>query len=87
MFHIRQLVKAAGVTWKKNGLRHSFATYHLALHGDPVKTAFQCGNSPVVIHNHYKGLAGKNEVAKFWALRPAADADGKIVPMQQTVNA
>ena len=86
MFHIRQLVKAAGVTWKKNGLRHSFATYHLALHSDPVKTAFQCGNSPVVIHNHYKGLAGKNEVAKFWELRPAADADNKIVPMPKQAN-
>jgi len=87
MFHIRQLVKTAGVTWKKNGLRHTFATYHLALHSDPVKTAFQCGNSPVVIHNHYKGLAEKNEVAKFWALRPpAAAGDNKIIPMPQAVN-
>jgi hypothetical protein len=58
------------VTWKANGLRHSFASYHLAQHGDPVKTSFQMGNSPAVVHNHYKGLVGNGEVAKFWELRP-----------------
>ena len=81
MSRIRQLVKAAGVTWKKNGLRHSFASYHLALHNDAVKTSFQMGNSPVIVHNHYKGLVGNGEVAKFWALRPATDVAEKIVPM------
>jgi integrase len=41
-FRIRQLTKDAGLSkWRHNGLRHSFASYHLALHGDPTKTAFQ----------------------------------------------
>jgi hypothetical protein len=44
-----------------------------------------------VSHRHLtKALAPiitKSAAESFWALRPAADAAGKIVPMQQTVNA
>ena len=67
-------------------MRHSFASYHLAQHGDPVKTAFQMGNSAIVVHNHYKGLVTNGDVERYWNLRPA-EAAGKIVPMPQAVNA
>ena len=77
---LRKLAAAAGLTsWPHNALRHSFASYHLAKHGDPVKTAFQMGNSPVMVHNHYKGLVTNGDVTRFWELRPAADSAGKIV--------
>jgi integrase len=82
-FRIRQLTKDAGLSkWKHNGLRHSFASYHLALHGDPTKTAFQMGNSAIVVHNHYKGLVSNGDVQRFWNLRPAVDAAEKIVAMK-----
>jgi len=33
---LKRLATAAGLAkWKHNGLRHSFATYHLALHATP----------------------------------------------------
>ncbi len=80
---LNRLAKAAGLPkWKHNGLRHSFATYHLALHGDPVKTAFQMGNSPVVVHNHYKGLVSNGDVKTYWSLRPADDAAQKVIAMK-----
>jgi hypothetical protein len=40
------------------------------------------GNSAIVVHNHYKGLVTNGDVSRFWALRPAADVAGKIVPMK-----
>jgi integrase len=84
---LNRLAKAAGLPkWKHNGLRHSFATYHLALHGDPVKTAFQMGNSPVVVHNRYKGLVSTGDVKTYWSLLPAESAE-KIVPMQAAAGA
>lgn len=82
-FRIRQPTRDAGLSkWRHNGLRHSFASYHLALHGDPTKTAFQMGNSAIMVHNHYKGLVSHGDVQRYWSLRPDADAAEKIVAMK-----
>jgi integrase len=83
-FHkrIRGIAEAAGMKeWTDNGLRHLFASYHLAQHGDAVRTAHQMGNSPDIVHRYYKGLVSNGDVERFWKLRPAKDAADKIVVM------
>jgi len=58
--------------WPHNGLRHTFGSYHLAKHGDAIKTAGQMGHRDAnIVHNHYKALVLKSEAEKFWDLRPA----------------
>ena len=57
--------------WKANGLRHSFGTYHYAMFESADKTSKQMGNSPEIMHKHYKGLCSHAEAVKFWALRPS----------------
>ena len=85
---LAKLATATGLEkWPDNGLRHSCATYSLALTGDAVRVAYQLGNSADMIHRHYKALVTKTDAKRFWELRPAAGAAGKIVPMQQAVNA
>lgn len=66
------LRKAAGLEeWPHNGLRHSFASYHLAAFGDAIKTATMLGHKdPGVVHNHYKALVQRSEAMRFWNLRP-----------------
>jgi integrase len=59
------------VTRKHNGLRHSFCSYHYALHNDETSTAYQAGNSPAMIHAHYKELATKKESEAYFAVSPA----------------
>ena len=84
---LAELATAAGLTkWQDNGLRHSCASYSLALPGDAVRVAYQLGNSADMIHRHYKALVTAADAKRFWELRPAADAAGKIVPMQHAVN-
>lgn len=57
--------------WPHNGLRHSFASYHLGAFGDALKTATLLGHKdPGVVHNHYKALVQRAEAARFWELRP-----------------
>ncbi|MCX6624901.1 MAG: tyrosine-type recombinase/integrase [Acidobacteria bacterium] len=70
--NLEGLKKAAGIgDWPHNGLRHSFASYHLAFFGDAMKTATILGHKdPGVIHNHYKALVQKSEAEKFWRLVP-----------------
>jgi integrase len=79
---LAKLATAAGLEkWPDNGLRHSCASYSLALTGDAVRVAYQLGNSADMIHRHYKALVTKADSKRFWELRPAADAAGKIVPI------
>jgi integrase len=78
----KRLAKAAGCRWKHNGLRHSFGSYFLAQTGDAVKTSFQMGNAPDVVHRFYKGLVSNGDVARYWSLRPAASEAGKIVVLK-----
>jgi integrase len=87
--HLRErfeaLRKKASITeWPDNALRHSFGSYHLAAHGDAVKTAAQMGHRDTgVLHNHYKALVTKTDAERFWALRPAEGAEN-VIPMRQT---
>jgi integrase len=85
---LNALAKSADVKeWPQNGLRHSFASYHLAAYNDTVRTAFLMGHSnPRIVHDHYKALVQKSDAERFWALRPAADAAGKIVAMKAVAN-
>jgi integrase len=80
---LAELATAAGLQkWADNGLRHSCASYSLALTGDAVRVAYQLGNSADMIHRHYKALVTKADAERFWNLRPAADVAGKIVTMK-----
>ena len=91
----RRLKKAAGFActtqdilnglpaWVEDGLRHTFATYFLKKTGDIIRTSFIMGNSPKVIHNHYKGRGFTADAERFWNLRPTGVAEGKVIPMAQ----
>jgi integrase len=72
-FQIRfpKVCDQAGVKRKTNGLRHAFCTYHFAQHANENLTAAQAGNSPAMIHQHYKGLATRSEAEKWFAVAPA----------------
>jgi integrase len=74
-----QLLEVAQIEkWPSNGLRHSFASYHLVKFNSSDATAYQMGHrSTHIVHQHYKTLVPKAEAEKFWNLRPkqAADCD------------
>jgi integrase len=65
-----ELCAKAGVTRKKNGLRHAFCSFHFAGHANENLTAAQAGNSPAMIHSNYKGLATRQEAEAWFAVAP-----------------
>ncbi len=75
---LRPLLKAAcekaGVPWKKNALRHSFASYRLAYLGDAARTSLEMGNSPAIIFKHYRELVTTEQAAAYWNIRPVTEA-------------
>jgi hypothetical protein len=68
--HFVKVCEKAEVERKPNGLRHAFCTYHFAWHANESLTAHQAGNSPAMVHSHYKGLATKEEAKKWFAVKP-----------------
>jgi hypothetical protein len=43
---------------------------YLAKHKHEGEAASWAGNSPNVIHNHYKGLVREADATEFWAITP-----------------
>lgn len=54
----------------QNFARHSFGTYHFALHQDEAKTAAAMGNTPAMVHRHYRALATADEAREFFGILP-----------------
>lgn len=60
------------VKWKGNGLRHSYASYRFAQTSDAGRVAGELGNSPSVVHRHYRELVKPADAAKWFAIEPEA---------------
>jgi integrase len=70
-----KMVKKAGVTWDSNDTRHSYGSYHYALHGDALKTASQLGHKQGddVLFAHYRALVSREKAREYFNLVPPAD--------------
>jgi integrase len=65
--------------WPSNGLRHSFASYHLARHQNAPQLALQMGHTtPRMIFDHYRELVTPAEADLFWKIRPRASPENVI---------
>lgn len=63
---------AAGVAWKHDGMRHSFATYAYEQSRDAAAVAAEMGHRGTdVFFNHYRALAEPGDGARFFAILPA----------------
>jgi integrase len=69
---------AVGVARIRDGFRHTFATYAVALCGDAGQVALWLGHEgrPTMLHRHYRGLVTRAEATAFFALRPQKSPGG-----------
>ncbi len=77
LLEVRKLLKARKIVavWPKDVLRHSYATYHHALHKDLGALASNMGNSEAVIRRHYRQPRLAAEAAAWFSIMPGA---GKV---------
>ena len=78
----RLTARKAGVEWKHNALRHSYASYRIAQIGDAGRVAAECGNSPAVVERHYKELVTPDRAQAWFAIAPEGPTN--IVSMSTT---
>jgi site-specific recombinase XerC len=76
--------QAAGVPWKVNALRHSYASYRFAETNDAGRVAGELGNSAAVVHRHYRELVKPAEAQRWFDIRPEAAAN--VVALAAAVN-
>ncbi len=64
--------KAAGLKrWSKNGLRHSFASYRLAMTNDAANVASELGHSTSqMLYSTYRELVLPEEAERYWEIAP-----------------
>jgi integrase len=60
----------AGFAWAKNGLRHSYISYRLAVLHDTARVALEAGNSPEVIFGHYRELVTPEAAQAYFEVKP-----------------
>lgn len=69
---MRPIAEASKVKLKSNGLRHSYASYRLAILRNVHELALEMGNSQGIIHTHYLDLKHEDEATEWFAVRPLA---------------
>ena len=57
-------------SWPRDCLRHTAASMMLARDKNADKVSLELGNSPGVLHRHYKNLVTDSDCESFWRLTP-----------------
>ena len=70
--------KGTGIRWESDCMRHSFGSYHLAMHDDASKTALQMGHRGMqMLFQHYRRAVRKEDATRFWNVAP--DNAGNVI--------
>jgi site-specific recombinase XerD len=77
----KEIPAQKAVTWKGNGLRHSFGSYRFAQITDAGRVAGEMGNSATVVHRHYRELVKPADAVKWFAVAPQTPSN--VTPMAQ----
>jgi integrase len=76
---IEKVVKASGVKWKRNGLRHSFGSYRMEQTKNEGQVALEMGNSPQVVKDHYFEIVDERAAKAYWSIKPLPKDDRKVI--------
>jgi integrase len=79
----RRTAKLAGLRWKSNALRHSYASYRLSETGDAARTAYEMGNTAAIVHRHYNALVRAEDAKAWFSIMPAHGANITQMPATQ----
>ena len=66
--------------WRRNGLRHSFCSYRLALNKNVAEVSLEAGNSPNMIFKHYRELVAEDDARRWFQCFPSSPATN-IIPL------
>jgi integrase len=71
---VRTYAREAGIETPSNAFRHSFISYRVAQTGNVAETALEAGNSPAIVHKHYRELVAKEDGERWFGITPGIAA-------------
>jgi hypothetical protein len=80
MEKVRAIAIAAGFQLPINCFRHSYISYHVALHGNKLLTSNEAGNSVAEIDRRYRVPVPQPEGRKWFGIRPPAASSKRRRP-------
>ena len=78
---MRKAAASAKVALKQNATRHSWISYRLAEIQDVNRVALEAGNSPQMLHRHYRELVTPEEARRWNAIVPVSL--GNVIPISR----
>lgn len=66
--------------WKQNGLRHSYASYRLAMTNDAAQVSLEMGNSPQKLFKNYRKVVTRSQAVAWFNVMP--EVASNIVPIR-----
>lgn len=72
---LTRLAGRAGVKWKHNALRHSYASYRMAEIKNAAQVSLELGNTPKMVFRHYRELVTEEEAKVWFAIGPEKPAN------------
>ena len=70
------IARSLSFPWPHNGMRHSFASYHLALHKNAAFTAHELGHTnPDLLYRHYREVVTHEDAVRYFDLSPESISD------------
>jgi integrase len=85
---LKKVFKAAGMEFRANGFRHSFASYSYAFHQSDTLVRKQTGHKiPATFFDHYAAIFGKGDGEAYFAILPPVEqlpAQGSYRPKGST---
>jgi integrase len=80
---LREIRKAAGLDdWTQDVMRHSYASFWLAQHGDINRLTLHLGHeSAHMLWKHYHKAAKRKDAELYWKIMPCDVGEKKIVPI------
>jgi integrase len=78
---LREIRKAAGLNhWTQDVMRHSYASYWLAQHGDINRLTLHMGHeSAHMLWKHYHKAAKRKDAERYWRIIPSPPVGEKLV--------
>jgi integrase len=72
---LERVRKVAGIDWKHNALRHSFASYRLMATNNAAQVALELGHaSSAMLFSNYREIVRPEEAERYWKIAPVTDA-------------
>ena len=85
---MRAIRTEAKILYSQNAMRHSFASYHVAMHENASLTAFMLGHPDAyLLYSTYRELVSKADAKQYWKIRPDGISPSKKLPYFTTLVA